>query len=199
MSDSLPDSVPLHEDLDDGMQQPEWLKPPEDELPGIVPVELIIGRSDQAAVMLTGMRAFTRGVAMSLHVRTRAPVKHLDLHEQVFYGPYRHDQDEEWQRSRLQWGFEFADGRRATNVDAMPDLATPERAPARPVLMGRGGGGGDQTVDRDYWLWPLPPRGEVKIVCQWLQLGIQPTTSHIDGEQLVLAATRAQSIWTPER
>lgn len=190
--------MPSPDDPHDGMQQPVWLNPPEDELPGIVPVELIIGRSDQAAVMLTGMRAFATGLAMTLHVRTRVRLRRLDLNDEVFDGPYRHDRDDEWRRSRLRWGFEFADGRRATNVDAWPDPATPERTPDHPVLMGRGGGGDDRTVDRDHWLWPLPPAGAVKVVCQWPQLGIGPTTSQLDADQFVVAATRAQSIWTLE-
>lgn len=198
MSDFFPDPAPPIENSDDDEKQPVWLNPPEDELPGIVPVELIIGRSDKAAVMLTGMRAFTTGLAMTVHVRTRKRLKGHDLIDEVFDGPYRHDQDDEWRRSRLKWGFEFADGRRATSIDAWPDLAKPEATPDHPVLMGRGGEGGDRTVDRDYWLWSLPPEGAIKVVCQWPQLGIGPTTSHLDGDQFVEAAIRAQSIWTPE-
>jgi hypothetical protein len=175
-----------------------WLNPPADVLAGVVPVELIIGRSDEAALLLTGIRAFPTGLAMTLHVRTRARVTRFNVHEEVFDGPYRHDQDDQWRRDRLKWGFEYADGRRATNVDPWPDLATPQETPDRPVLMGRGGGGDARTVDRDYWLWPLPPAGSLKVVCQWAALGIGSTTTALDADQIVAAASRAQSIWAAE-
>jgi hypothetical protein len=167
-------------------------------LPGIVPVELILGRSDQAVVMLAGMRAFSTGVAMTLLVRTRTRMRRFDLNDEVFDGPYRHDQDDAWRRDRLKWGFEFADGRRATSVDRGPDPVEVKRTPDRPVLSGRGGGGGGRAVDRDYWLWPLPPPGALTVVLQWPQLGIERTTSRIDADQIVAAATRAQAIWPSE-
>ncbi len=197
MSDFFPDPVRPPVEPEDDVPQPVWLNPPDDVLPGVVPVELIIGRSDQTAVMLTGLRVFPAGLAMTLHVRTRARLRRLDLHDEVFNGPYRHDQDEEWQRGRLKWGFQFADGRRATNVDTRPDLALAgaERTPDHAVLMGRGGGGGDRSVERDYWLWPLPPAGSLTIVCQWSHVGIEPTTSHLDAAEIVAAANRAQPVW----
>jgi hypothetical protein len=195
VSDFFPDPPEAPEEPEDDDPQPVWLNPPEDVLPGIVPVELIIGRSAQAVVMLTGMRAFTTGVAMTLLVRTRVRMTRFDLNEEVFDGPYRHDQDVAWRRDRLKWGFEFADGRRATSVDPWPDPADAQ-PPDRPVLSGGGGGGGARAVERDYWLWPLPPAGKLTVVCQWPQLGIGPTTSQIDADQVVDAATRAQPIWT---
>lgn len=38
----------------------------------VVPVELILGRSDSAVVMLTGMRAFPTGLGMSLYAELHA-------------------------------------------------------------------------------------------------------------------------------
>jgi hypothetical protein len=50
-------------------RQPVWMGPPDDVLPGVVPVELVLGRSDSTVVALTGLRAFPTGVSMSLAVR----------------------------------------------------------------------------------------------------------------------------------
>lgn len=178
------------------MPQPEWRGAPDDVLPGVVPVELVIGRSEQAAVMLTGMRAFPTGVAMTLQVQTRVRLgRRFDLNDEVFDGPYRHDQDEAWERGRFKWGFEFSDGRRVTSVDPWPASFDPQDVPDRPVLAGGGGGGGDRSVRRDYWLWPLPPPGTLEVVCQWPMLDIGPTTHMIDADQIHAAATRAQSVW----
>ena len=176
--------------------QPEWLNAPDDVLPGVVPVELVIGRSEQAAVLLTGMRAFPTGVAMTLHVLARVSLgRRFDLNDEVFDGPYRHDQDEAWRRDRFKWGFEFSDGRRVTSVDPWPGSFDPEHVPDRPVLSGGGGGGGSRSVRRSYWLWPLPPPGTLKVVCQWPRFDIGPTTSTIDADQIQAAATRAQPVW----
>ena len=67
--------------------------------------------------------------------------------------------------------------------------------PDHPVLSGGGGGGGDRAVDRDYWLWPLPPPGLLTVVLEWARLGIARTTSDLDADQVAAAAARAQTIW----
>lgn len=196
VSDFFPDPTVRADELEaEERPQPVWLGAPEDVLPGVVPVELVLGRSDRAVVMLTGLRAFPDGLGMVLSVRTRARTRRLDLHEELFDGPYHHDQDDAWQRDRLKWGFEFADGRRATNVDPWRPWSGPDDLPDHPVLSGGGGGGGDRAVDRDYWLWPLPPAGPLTVVCQWLVLGIQATSQEIDGDQVTAAASRATRIW----
>jgi hypothetical protein len=41
----------------------------------------------------------------------------------------------------------------------------------------------------------LPPPGRLKVVCQWLTLGIEPTTSEIDADQIAAAAQRAVPVW----
>ena len=183
--------------------QPVWMGRPEDMIPGVVPVELVIGRSETTAVLLTGVRAYPTGLAMTLGVRVRGPLRRRDLHSEVFDGPYDHDMDRDWQKRRLKWGFELADGRRATNVDPWPE--PPEHShsagdwagwtPDRPVLQGGGGGGGSRSVDRDQWLWPLPPAGPLSVVCQWLEQGIETTVHRLDAEPLVAAAGRARPVW----
>lgn len=195
MSDFFPDPPDLPEEPEVDQPEPEWFAPPSDVLPGVVPVELILGRSETVVVMLTGLRAFPQGVAATLGVRARALPRGVDLHEEAFDGPYRHDRDETWRRDRLKWGVEYADGRRATNVDAWPGFDGVGTAPDRPVLTGGGGGGGPRSVDRDYWLWPLPPAGTLTIVCEWRQVGIDLTTSVVDAGLVVAAAARAQDVW----
>lgn len=207
--DFFPD-VPLPEDRDEPEEQPRpaWQGAPDDVLPGVVPVELILGRSESTVVMLTGMRAFPTGLGMRLGVRVRGRVHRRDVHGEVFDGPYAHDMNVEWQAGRLKWGFELADGRRATNVDlplghALPDEPGPPRfvpyfpvsKPDRPVLVGGGGGGSERSVDRDYWLWPLPPPGPLRVACQWLDQGIELAIQDLDTESLLEAAARAQPIW----
>ncbi len=185
--------------------QPVWLAPPEAVMPGVVPVELILGRSESTVVALTGMRAFPSGVQMNLAVHVRGKVARLDLNGEVFDGPYRHDVDAQWQAGRLKWGFELSDGSRVTNVDPWPQGPHQDDGahhhhdttwqPNHPVLMGGGGGGGNRCVERSYWLWPLPPAGTLLVVCQWLDQDIELSTHTLDAGPFLDAARRAQPVW----
>lgn len=205
-----PPPEPSRSELDepDEPPQPVWMAAPDDVVPGVVPVELILGRSDSTVVLLTGVRAFPVGLQMQLGVRVRGPVRNRDLHSEVFDGPYNHDMDAQWQARRLKWGFELADGTRVTNVDHLLDQGPSSPGPAhygplpdasgtprRPVLMGGGGGGGVRSVDRDYWLWPLPPPGRLRVACEWLAQGIELTVQELDSAALLAAAERARPLW----
>lgn len=198
------------DDAPDDYPQPAWAGAPEDVMPGVVPVELILGRSASTVVMLTGIRAFPSGLAMTLGVRVRGRVGRRDFNSEVFDGPYNHDMGPDWQTGRLKWGFELADGRRVTNVDPPPwaelthhehsSPASPGdwlREPDHPVLTGGSGGGGSRSVDRSYWLWPLPPAGPLRVVCQWPAQGIETTVHELAAEPFLEAALHAESIWGP--
>lgn len=189
---------PVQDDFDDPVT-PVWAGAPEDVLAGVVPVEVVLGRSENTAVLLTGMRAFPTGLSMRLSVRVRGRLGRRDLHAEAFDGHYAHDVDVDWLARRLKWGFEFADGRRATNIDSYPlppDPDDPTWEPDRPVLMGGGGGGSPRSVDRDYWLWPLPPAGTLRIACEWLDQGIELSVQEVPLQPILAAAKRAKSIWT---
>lgn len=206
-------SVPDRQDLPEGQgeeepRQPVWANPPEDVLPGVVPVELVLGRSASTVVLLTGIRAFPVGLGMRLGVRIRGRIGRRELHEQVFDGPYTDATDAGWQAGRLKWGFELADGRAVTNVDVDPFMQQPNQDHQRPhhaddwawepghaVLRGGGGGGSSRSTDRDYWLWPLPPAGRLRVMCQWPARGIELTVHDLEAEPFLEAAGRAEPVW----
>lgn len=207
-----PPDLPDIDELDELPPQLVWAGAAEDVVPGVVPVELVLGRSESTVVLLTGFRAFPTGLAMTLGVRLRGRVRHRDLHTEVFDGPYAHGRNAGWQAGRLKWGFELADGWRVTNVDPPPWEEQPHRdhsrprssddwtwVPDHPVLVSRGGGGGTRSVDRDYWLWPLPPAGRLRIVCQWPDQGIETTMHDLDAQPFLDAAARSQSVWPEAR
>lgn len=191
----FPDLPPTTDrDETDESPQPPWMGAPVDILPGVVPVELIIGRSDSSVVMLTGMHAYPVGIGMRLGVRVRGPMHRRDFSDEVFGHSY--DMDADWQARRLKWGFELADGRRATNVGPFPPASDdPAREPDRPVLVQGGGSGSDRSVDADYWLWPLPPAGPLRVACQWLEQGIEMSVQELRTQPILEAASRARPIW----
>src|SRR4029450_4050947 len=52
-----------------GSRIPAWLRPPETMSPGIVPVELLLARTDTDAVLVTHLRAYPTGLEFLLHAR----------------------------------------------------------------------------------------------------------------------------------
>ena len=93
----------------------------------------------------------------------------------------------------LRFGTEFADGRRATNIDSFPGANGRERSD--PVLMQRGGGGGGRTWDLRMWLWPLPPAGALAFVCEWPRYGIELTRVEVDTLPILEAAAAVEQLW----
>ena len=93
----------------------------------------------------------------------------------------------------LRFGVQFADGRKATNLDR-PSY-DPEHEPDRPVLSEHGGGGGGSAWDMEYWVWPLPPAGPFAFVCEWPGRGIAESRTEIDAAAILEAAGRAVTLW----
>lgn len=111
--------APTEQEEPDEPVQPAWTCAPHDVLPGVVPLELILGRSGDTVVQLSGMRVFPTGVEMTLSVRLRGSIRDFDLNRELFDGPYRRDMGAEWQAGRLKWGFEFVDGRQVRWLGSM--------------------------------------------------------------------------------
>jgi hypothetical protein len=175
-------------------------------MPGVVPVELVLGRSADAVVVLTEMRAYPTGVELAVGVRLHpdarrggrgSPDTLLDMDDAGGYAD-----EAEWQAERLVWELELADGRRVTSVDADPFRELLERGQGRgdrlpdpPVLVRRNGVGHADRAERSYWLWPLPPPGRLRVACRWPARGIERTVSVLDADLVRAAAARARPLW----
>jgi len=143
---------------------PAWLGPPHNVLPGIAPVELIITRTDQTVVAIAGIQAYPTGFGFTLclHLRNVSTREEQQLPYLLDRAPLGGDPlPDEF----LRFGMQFADGRKATNLD-QPSY-DPDHEPDRPVLIQQGGGGGGATWDMEHWVWPLPPPGPLAFVCAW--------------------------------
>jgi hypothetical protein len=51
-------------------------------------------------------------------------------------------------------------------------------------------------MHHDYWLWPMPQPGTIRVSCEWPLVGIGLSGAEIDGALLVEAATRVLSLWS---
>jgi hypothetical protein len=124
-------------------------------------------------------------------------VRHLSIREQqqfpylLDHGPF---EDDPVPDEFLRFGVQFADGRKATNLD-WPAFGHEEREPDPPVLAQGGGGGGGQFWDEERWVWPLPPAGPLAFVCEWPGRGIAESRMEPDARLILEAAGRAVTLW----
>jgi hypothetical protein len=178
---------------------PAWVEPPADEVPGIVPVELILARTPQRAIGLTGIRAYPTGFGCTLHLRLREVIPG----EQSNVGAFNMFGDQvdpagEFADYYLRLGVGFADGRKATNLERRRDFDD-GRPPDPPSLrLVRWEGYDLLAWEVDVWVWGLPPPGPLAFVCEWPARGIPETRVEIDARLVLEAAGRAVAIW-PEQ
>jgi hypothetical protein len=170
---------------------PAWFGPPRNVLPGSAPITLIVARSDQTVVAVTGIQAYPAGFGFTLNLR----LGNLSGREEHLI-PYLLDdaafETDPLPDEFLRFGVQFADGRKTTNLDQLPyDL---EQEPDQPVLHRYGRGVGS-IWDMEQWVWPLPPTGPFAYVCAWPARGIPESRAEIDGGLILDAAERAVTLW----
>jgi hypothetical protein len=184
-------------------QVEQWrrkMSPPENEFPASVGLSVLLGRSDEVAVGLTDVGAFSTGFRFTLTVRVR------QLRQRLVRGglfmlisSHTHPGIEVPLPDRLLLGIEYPDGRRASTLTdmRMPGPGTQPDS-EQLVLVQQGGGGGDRSVDQSYWVAPLPPSGPVNVVLAWPGFGIPESRTVLDAAAIRAAAARSQLLWPPQ-
>jgi hypothetical protein len=182
-------------------RRPAWTQPPEDVVPGVAPVELVLARTAERAIGLTGIRAYPNGFACTLHLRLREVIPG----EQSLFGMFgmfdmlgELDPAGELGDYYLRLGVGFADGRKATNLDRRRDVedGPPPDPPA--LRLTRWEGYDILSQEVDLWVWGLPPPGPLAFVCQWPARRIPESRVKIDAALVLEAARRAEAIWPDE-
>jgi hypothetical protein len=175
--------------------RPAWMKP-EAVLAGVVAEELLLARSDDAAIAITGLQAYRTGFEFMLSAVLRREDRRGHM-LQPGLPPWPGRDDEPLPAEFLRVGVQFADGGVATNLDRPPFPVT-DAEPAGPLLLLAEGGGDGRRYDMRYWVWPLPPPGPVAFVCQWPAHGIGESRGEIDARLILDAAARAIDLWPEE-
>jgi hypothetical protein len=103
------------------------------------------------------------------------------------------------------FGVQFADGRKATTfglgvvggaaVRALAGGLHGDVPPEGPLLVSRGGGGSRTLFRQDYWLWPLPPPGELVVATEWPNAGVELVMKSTSADVLREASGRARQLW----
>lgn len=168
-------------------------QPPSNEIGVTVPLDLVLGRTNDVAVVLTNALVHTTGLLLTVAARGRVPL----VLSPGGLGQVPHKVLGDGQTdSRLMLGVEFADGRRASNLlpRRPPGVTADDRHPMLALI---GGNGVADRYDARWWLRPLPPVGPVRVVCAWPVHDLPETITQLNGDQLQAAASQVQVLWEP--
>jgi hypothetical protein len=156
--------------------------PPQTEFPGIVQINtLLLGRSEQAAIAITGMSAYSNGFEIFVTALIYPSGPGFDAErpsgDMLANKPY-------------QISLQLSDGRTVTSNRPRGDFE-----PTEPILRSRGGSGTSHFQHSRLWAWPLPPSGLLKFICRWPTLGTGETPVSIDAQLILEAARRSIRLW----
>jgi hypothetical protein len=163
-----------------------------------VALNLVIGRSDKAALWIPAITAFLDGFEFEIAMRYRLEGE-FDHPLLLVHHRRREASAEGLDPGLLRLGVQFSDGRKATNVDSLmpfPMPREPDEPPEGPVLLERDGSGGAGRWHQGFWVWPLPPRGPLAFVCEWPAADISETRNEIDSALVRDAAADAIMLWS---
>lgn len=190
MSDFFEPPPPL--ELSAETAHEDWMGPPPDMVPAVVPIERVLARTEGVAVIVGACCVYPAGFEFQLSVVMRGKWRELDPFD---FGFHRHSvKTGEIPPGQLRLGLQFADGSKVTNTGG--DFGwDPDREPSSPVMVGLAGGGGEGEWRQGFWVWPLPPVGSLDFVCEWPAAEIPLTRTEFDAAPIVAAARRAQAVF----
>jgi hypothetical protein len=164
---------------------------PVTEFPAVVPAgPLMLGRTERAAVAITGISAYSAGFEIFVTARFRPGAGGASSPgDRMPGGP-----EAAAPRQSFRLGLQFADGTRGIGQHGEPRPAG-DAEPAGPILRTFLGGGGPRSSFWRWWAWPLPPAGPVEFVCEWPALGIPETRAGLDAQLILDAADRSIRLW----
>ncbi len=177
--------------------RPRWCGPPDDEMPGSVGVDLRLGASGSVVVYLSRPASYIDGLRFDVTAVKRGGDA-LNPSDFLRLPDIRRMSSDGVPSDFLHLGVEFADGRCTSNLVGHDDVERAIDDPPEIVLCLRGG---ESHVSKysycryDWYLWPLPARGDLVFVCEWPAFGIEETRTVMDGDKVRAAALCACGLW----
>ena len=193
------DDVP-QEEPERSREHHPW-EPPEAEFPGTVPFStLILGRTERAAVAVTGLSAYSAGFEIFVTARVR-PGGDPDAGPGAVMPGGRGPGGG---RRSFRFGLQLADGSKVIGQHGGPGRPGgpgpgPGAEPGGPILWPFMAGGGPRSAVWRWWAWPLPPAGPLEFVCEWPALGIPESRAGLDGQLLLDAAAHSIRLWPEDQ
>lgn len=157
-----------------------------------VPVALtvLLAKTEEVAVAVSGVLVFPTGFSFSLITLCRMDPPRVEL-RRIPGPPWRANAES----TALRFGIGFADGTKTTNLappGPLPQLRGPSPAPR---LSTRSGGGGERKFTQGFYCSPLPPAGPMRFVCEWVAAAIEETEVTIEATLIRSAAAQAHALW----
>lgn len=133
------------------------MSPPDNEFPAGIGLTVLLGRTNDAAVGITQIEAYSAGFRFTLAVRLRRAGPELVRGGLLMrLSSHVHPGIEIPLEDRLLLGLEYSNGHRASTLQDMRMLGPGAGAEGQPLmLVQQSGGGGEQSVDQTYWVSPL--------------------------------------------
>lgn len=179
---------------------PPWAHPRDGAVPATVPIDRILHRTSELAVVLGGVRAHAEGFEFTLLI-VRPPNQEWESRRHRPARPFGHRGvfrgEDDAPASVMRVGVLFEDGRRTTSTNGPVSRMFGEDAtpPEPPVMQHLHGSGSDSSWEQTFWVWGLPEQGPVTLVYDWEAEGIPESRFDLDGDVLRAAATRAVVLW----
>jgi len=160
---------------------------------GLTPMEVVIARSDRAAVVLNELAAFPDGFSLRITSHVHRSVKLPDQFSLMMGVPWGGSGllSDEYLRIGIAW----PDGARATMLDDWQRGFQPEAPDPDHGLESLASNADLQGCSTEYWAWPLPTHGELVVVVEWPAFGIPQSSTAVDFSLLTEAARRARPVW----
>ncbi|WP_258802362.1 hypothetical protein [Pseudarthrobacter sp. NS4] len=184
---------------------PPWAGAPRYELPAVEHVGQFLHSSPTLVMAIRSANVFSTGCTFDVSWIFRRSDEDDErwaaLNAVFFRGGPRLQDGVISLDSMLLFGVQLNDGTKAsTGSSAMQEIPSdPTRRPEAPVLdfRGSGGNGGDEEMagSGSLWLWPLPPAGDLRLLAQWKDFGMEESSIVLDGAHLREAAARMQPFW----
>ncbi len=164
-------------------RSPSWMGPPDNWAPGIAPMSVIVGHSEEVAAVVSRIAAFPAGFEFDITTSLRYAPNPYGRHPRMLHGP-----------DAILVGLEYANGARAPQGPA--PRAGVDNSELR--LFPKGGHGGGTTFRGTFWASPLPPPGPVTFAVAWPAIGLAESTVSIEGAVILEAAEGAVQLWPEE-
>lgn len=160
-------------------------------LPGVSAQNAQVFKTDQVFMMAHRFLVYPNGLEFTLHVRFRNPEDYQGDLVFNLHGPRSQPLSDDF----LRLGVMLADGTKWTNLERRWQPKHADDRPKQPIIGFRRGGGGEDSYNMQYWVWPLPPAGPLTIVAEWPAFAIPDCRLVIDATELRARAADAEAIW----
>jgi hypothetical protein len=162
--------------------------------------DLLLARSDRAAVYVDYLDAYPEGFELEIRASTSVAYHELAREgDESGPDPFGRHWPMDGERrdvlppQLLRVGVQFADGRAATSIIGH------DRRVGGPVMDALRGGGrgrpGESRFHQGFWVSPLPPPGPLAVVCEWPAVEIPVARREVDARVILDAAEAARAMF----